>query len=171
MRILCLILLLSPSIAFCQKIQENRVDDFTGNSVKRTTWEKIEQSMANGTFFIQASKLNSYYYIGLKVMLNDQRHFAISEGSKLMFKLVDGQILTVNASEYAITGRGDGARGYIGSAAIGIKVDYQMPKQIVDAIAVIPVEKVRMYTNDGYVEFELSEKRSKLLSKTLELVK
>lgn len=167
--ILILLLALSPQTARAQKIEINKVDDFTGSVIIRTSWEKLAQSMS-GTMHLRVSKIDSYYSVDVKLMLGAGSIFSISEDSDLMFKLQDGQVITVKALEYAITGRGEGAVGFIGSQAMGIRATYNIRLKDIQTLAVFPVLKMRVYTNDGYVDFDLSEKRSMLLGKTFALL-
>lgn len=139
-------------------LEENYIDEFTGNSVKRTSWETLNMTM-QFTAYYRISKINDHYYLNLKMMLN--KVFSISKDQEFMFKLDDGTVLKFLNLEYTTTCRGCGAKGFSGSEAQGIEVSYPVKKEQIDILINNRIEKLRIYTNDGYLENEVSEKRSK----------
>jgi len=167
-----ILLLLASFLSFhvlSQKIEENKVDEFTGNSVKRTSWETLNMSMSFTAYF-RVSKINDNYYLGIKMMMGGDV-FAINEGDEIMFKLSNDEIVKLQNLEYTITCTGCGAKGFAGSAGEGIEVSYPMTKEQVQKLTSNNVVKMRVYTNKGYVENETKEKHAKKLISALKLIK
>jgi len=154
---------------FGQKLKENEVDEFTNNTVKRTTWESLNQSMKFTAYF-RISKINDNYYFDLKLMLGTGPVFSIAKDQELMFKLTGGEVVKLKNLEYAITCRGCGAIGLMGSDAQGIQVSYPINSEEVEKLSEIAIEKLRIYTSDGYVENDLKSKVDNKIKKCLNLV-
>jgi len=170
-KITFLILILSIFISinsFGQKLKENKTDEFTNNSVKRTSWEMINSNM-QFTAYIRISKINESHYFDLKMMMNGSV-FSISEGQKLMFKLSNGEVINLENLKYAVTCTGCGATGLMGSDAQGIQVSYPISVENIEKLKEISIEKFRIYTNDGYVENDMKSKNDKKIKKCLSLV-
>jgi len=150
-----------------QEIVEDKIDEFTKNSVKRTSWEKLVFEL-DLTAYFRISKINDIFYFDLKAM--DQSVFSIAEGQEIMFKLKNGKIIKLNNLEYALTCTGCGAIGYAGSGGIGIKVSYEISKEFLDLLRANQVEKIRIYTSKGYIEKEIKEKFAKKLENAFKLI-
>lgn len=151
-----------------QKLAENKVDDFTNNSVKRTSWETINMDMKFTAYF-RLSKINDAMYFDLKMMIGGGV-FAIGEDQELMFKLKDGQIVKLKNLEHTITCRGCGANGLSGSNAHGLKVSYLITAEQAGLLTDSVVEKIRIYTTDGYVEDDLNSKTNSKIQRALALI-
>lgn len=152
-----------------QDLVENKVDDFTGNVVKRTSWEILNYTM-KFTAYCRISKINDNTFFELKMMMGTGSVFSISEGAALMFKLSNNEIIELNNLEYAITCNGCGARGFSGSAAQGIKVSYLITNEQADKLQALIATKIRIYTNDGYLENKLKTKYYQSIKNALYLV-
>jgi hypothetical protein len=153
--------------AGAQHLAENKVDEFTKKSVKRTTWEKFIYSM-KGSAFIRASKIDSTVLLDFKFSNTDV--ISIREGSRFMLKTESDSIITLNSLEYTISCKGCGATGFAGSAAEGIEVRYPVSMEQVNYLISHPATKLRFYTTDGYLEFEIKEKFAKALQQQLMLI-
>jgi len=173
-KLLVLSLVLWPSITFSQKIEENKIDEFTKSNVLRTSWEKLVYSM-KGTIFFRVSKIDNNTYLGIKMMLPGRSGrgdiFSISKDAELMLHLKTDEVVRIKNTEYATSGIGEGAKGFAGSSAWGIHANYTLPEDDRSKLADRAIDKIRVYTNDGYVEFEISEKKSTLINPAMALVK
>lgn len=168
-KILLLLVLASISTPlFSQKIAENKIDEFTGHSVIRTSWEKFAVIDWTTSYF-RFSKLDEHFQFDFKKMA--LRVFAIPEGEKLLFILDDGTVYKLWNLEHTISSKGAGAIGLGGSGAQGVSLtlisqeDPNFNKLISN-----PIVKVRLYTTDGYVESEVSEKDAKKIQTALNLI-
>lgn len=154
--------------ALGQKIVEDKVDDFTGDSILKTSWETINMSN-KFTAYCRISKINKDFFFDLKLMIGGTV-FSIDEKQNLMFKLDNDEIITLSNLKYSITCNGCGAKGIIGSQIQGIMVSYPINKEKIIKLKKYNTLKIRIYTNDGYVENELKSKHSKRIKKTMSLL-
>lgn len=159
------------SQTFGQKLEENEVDEFTNNKIKRTSWETLNMT-TKFTAYFRISRINSHDYFELKMMFGGYRGkvFSIDKDQEIMFKLNNGEFVKLPNLEYTITCTGCGAKGLSGSSAQGIKVSYLLNKEEFEILKNNKVIKMRIYTNDGYVESEIKEKHVKKIPKALELI-
>lgn len=148
-----------------QELVKNEVDDFTNNTVKRTSWETINMTLEFAAYF-RVSKINDNFYFDLKMMMGTSV-FSIDKGQELMFKLANEEIIKLPNLNYAITCKGCGARGFSGSEAQGIKVSYPITLEQIKKLNENMAVKIRIYTNAGYVENDLKLKYQKKIQKAL----
>lgn len=167
MKTILLACLLIPVMSFAQKITEDKIDEFTKSSVKRTSWDKLFSTM-KATSHIRVSKINGIVYLNLKLM--DGSVFSMDENAKLMLKSTSDSIVTLYNLKFQITCRGCGAPGFGGSAAEGIDVSYVIDQDQAEYLKTHPLNKVRIYTSEGYIEEQVKSKNSDLLSSQLKLV-
>lgn len=151
-----------------QEIAENKIDEFTKDSVKRTSYEALNNS-SNFTASFRISKINGTEYFDLKIMLGGSV-FSIGKGQKLMFKLYNDSIVELSNIEYSLSRKGCGAKGFIGSAAEGVKTSYLLGKNEHAIFAEHKIIKLRVYTTNGYVENDIKEKNALTLQKALKLI-
>ena len=166
--ILIVIMLGTASETLGQTLEENQVDEFSNNSVKRTSWETLNMTMTFSGYF-RISRINDNNYFDLKLMLGGSV-FSIDKDQQIMFKLDNGEFVKLSNLEYRITCTGCGAKGFSGSSAQGIKVSYPIDKEQFEQLRNNTVVKIRIYTNDGYVEDDTKEKHAKKIPAALKLV-
>lgn len=161
---------LFPIFAFGQKIDKSEVDDFTGNKVIYTSWEKIKGGNGltgkNNLMFMLRYE-NGKQYFHLKWVTAEVT--SISDGAKLMFKFNDDSVATLNTTSFVISSKGDGVTGLSMSAIEGIHAIYvgdDISKFGGTAIAT----KVRIYTSSGYVDIDLKDKDAAKINKAYELL-
>ena len=159
--------LLAHQPTYSQSLEEDKVDEFTGNSIKRTSWEILNQTMKFNAF-TRISEINGNVYLDLKLMTG--KVFAIDEGDEFMLKLNNDEILKLQNLKYEITCTGCGARGYSGSQAQGLSVVYLLSKDQIDKLLEFGIMKIRIYTTDGYLEEDLKTKNSNVLMNSLKLL-
>ena len=169
--ILIAILLGTTSLTYGQTLEENKVDEFTDNTVKRTSWETLNMTMSFTSYF-RISHINDNYYFDLKMMIGGTggKVFSIAKDQEIMFKLDNGEIVKLPNLEYTITCTGCGAKGLSGSNAQGIKVSYSINKEQFEQLKNNTIIKIRIYTNDGYIEEDTKEKHAKKIPYALKLV-
>lgn len=158
-----------PLCATAQKLVEDKVDDFTKAKVKRTSWETICKKGGFWTYS-KCSKIDSSRYLKFKIM-SDRKVYVIEEGNELLLKIGTDSIITLKCLKRAISCRGCGAIGLVGSAAEGIEVDFFIPPDSYDFLIKNKINKMRLYTNGGFIEAEMKEDWAKLFIKQLELIK
>ncbi|PXV61245.1 hypothetical protein CLV62_12578 [Dysgonomonas alginatilytica] len=162
--------LLFPILAFSQKIEKNEVDDFTGNKVIYTSWEKIKGGNVltgrdNLMFMLRYE--NGTTYLHLKWITVEIT--SISNDAKLMFKFNDDSVATLNSISHVLSGKGEGVTGLSWSAIMGIHAMYKgddIIKFSGDAVAT----KVRVYSTDGYVDIDIKDKDGAKINKAYSLL-
>ena len=166
-----LLLLIAASVstaAFAQSIEKNEVDEFTGASVIRTSWERFTPLNKVYTY-VSFSKLDDIYVFRLKVTL--QKVFAVAEGEKVMFILEDGSVYKLHNLEHIISSTGGGAIGLGGSGAQGVSLSLiSEDDPAFEKLKTELTKKIRVYTTDGYLEAEVNSKQAELLRNTIRLI-
>ena len=171
-KVLFFIFMSSFALLKSQELTENKVDEFTKNTVKRSSWELFNKgSFSANSFrsFFRLSQINDAIYLDIKMMPIGGGVYSISKGAKLMFKIDTGQIISVENLEYSLSCRGCGARGFAGSEAMGTQTSYRISKEDLLFLKTKLIHKIRIYTNDGYMEDEVSDKVRELLVGTIKL--
>ena len=128
--ILFLILFCSTSI-YCQSnlFSEDKVDDMTGKTVRRTEWLTLKTEMSK-TYYARFCQVDSFLYLDLKVITGFVT--SIPKDADLIIKFSDESTITLKNLEYLISGVGDGATGFIGSKAIGVNPKYKLFKKQIE---------------------------------------
>jgi len=153
--------------SFGQKLEENKVDDFTKKSVKRTSWETLVSTFSLNAHF-RFSLVDGYETFDLKMMRDEV--FSIDKDAEVMFMLDNNDVVKVQNLEYAITCKGCGATGFQGSSAEGIQAFYTISKDDIEKMKAHKVLKVRIYTNDGYIDNDVKEKNAVKIMACLNLL-
>jgi hypothetical protein len=166
--LLILIILVNITLrSIAQKLEENKKDDFTNDSIKHTSWETFCSSFTINSHF-RMSQINNQKTFDVKIMLD--KMFFIDEDAKMMLKLASGEVVTLQNLKAAKTCSGCGAIGFRGSEAPGIEVVYPMTKEDVEKLKANKVVKVRIYTSLGYLEEDVKDKNSEKIGKSLTLL-
>lgn len=160
-----------PSICFGQKLEENKIDEFTKAYVKKTSWETLNPfGFSNKLYaFTRIRKIDSTYFLDFKVTLRSGSVFSISQGDELMIKTSDSIIVLSNL-KYQISCTGCGVKGFTGSGLEGIEVMYEIPASDVFYLLNNKIKKIRVYTSDGYVEDDIKDKNAEMFVRQLKLV-
>jgi hypothetical protein len=155
--------------SFGQKLEESHTDDFTGKTVKRTSWETLSSSMSTmSNAHFRISLVGDFETFDMKLMMN--KVFSIDKDAQLMLKLDDGEVVTLQNLEYQITCKGCGATGFAGSEAEGIEVRYPLSKEQIIILKAHKVVKVRTTTNDGYFDNDIKDKNASKIQACLNLL-
>ena len=161
-----------------QKITTSEVDKFTGKKIVETSFEKI---VTNKNILVGVNKesLNKDVWIAFKGV--DDNIFLIikwvtnivtslNSDSNIIFLDEDDNPYTFFNTEYTITGKGEGtpSNKFVGSAMYGLDIyatgDYSVLKDK-------NIKAMRIYTTDGYVNFNIPKKRKSTLADTYKVFK
>lgn len=160
MKILTIIALVF--IATTTRAQEvkNSVDEFTGTEIKKTEWRYIKQgfgiSMAVSFRKINGKKL---LFAAITVGVND--YFSIHKGAELMLKTDSGKVVRLIALEGQIASRGGAyIDQFAGSEAVGVTMIYELKEDDIDILSLEKVIKFRLYTNTGYYDEDIKDKKA-----------
>lgn len=155
--------------SYSQKIEQNEVDEFTGDIKKSTSFELLYMGF-DFTTYHRFSKINDSYYLNLKIMLASGSVFAIGKDEELMLKLANNEIVKLKNSSYTITSRGGGAKDIIGSNAMGLSVYYRITKTQLETLKKHSLSKIRIYTTENYLEASVKAKKASKFTKAVDLM-
>lgn len=156
-------------IAFSQTIIEERIDEFTGDTIVRTSWETLHAGFDFASYF-RVTWINSDFYFELKLMVAGGKVFSINKNDEIILKFNDGSIMKINAMKYGITSIGAGARGLSGSNAMGLEMNYFLQNRNIKILDKKLIEKMRIYLTDSYIECKLSKRNSKKIQNAVKML-
>lgn len=139
-------------------------DDFTGDTIIKTSWEKIYSGGMTGKdqTRIQIQQINGTQYILFRVFTN--RVVSISQGSEIMFKTADG-IVKALATDYAIAEPGAWSPNAI-NKNLGILFTTKVDLSLFSG----EIEKIRIPFNDGNLDLSIKDKEADKISKMIQSV-
>lgn len=164
---LCILLTVASLRSFAQKLEENKKDEFSNKSIKRTSWETLYKTLTTESHF-SFSKVDTSAFIHVKLMIGNV--FSIDKDQELMLKLDNGDIVKLLNTKFEVTCEGCGAVGFIGSGAQGLDVAYWIAKDQLDKLKAHKVVKVRIYTNEGYIEQDIKDKNANKITACVNLI-
>ena len=135
---------LTVSFTHGQTLKENKVDEFTKNTVKRTSWEPIAKTTSIYGH-VRGSKINNIYYLDLRSMFNGGEVVGIKEGPVVMFKMNTDSILTFNNLKHTVACKGCGAINIIGSDGYGVELNIPLTNEQIDYLTNNKITKIRIY--------------------------
>jgi hypothetical protein len=102
-------LILTSSVSYGQKLAEDKIDKFTKNAVKRTSWEKLigKGGMSSLYTNYRISKINENYYFELKMMMNN-KIYSVNENDKIIFLLGNDETIVLTNNKFEIACKGCG---------------------------------------------------------------
>jgi hypothetical protein len=153
--------------SFGQKLEENKTDEFTNKPVKRTSWETFVSSSTANTHF-RFSHVGDIETFDFKIMMN--KVFSIDKDQTIIFKLDNGEVVTIENVDYVITCEGCGAVGLAGSEAEGIQTSYLLTSDQIAKLKAHKVLKVRITTTDGYFDEDVKDKNAAKIIAALNLL-
>lgn len=154
------ILILISYSNFGQQIVKNEVDEFTGKTLKATSWETLNKKSSLYSY-VRFQKVDNTLYFYFKMMIgNGKKVYSVDQGEVLLLKFSDDEIIKVTNLEYEITTHGAGAKGLSGSNILGAELVCLINKEILNKFKEKTISKVRVITSIGYVEAEVNEKQA-----------
>ena len=149
---------LSCVTGMSQEIVRNEIDDFTGERVVETSWERIYRGGATGSYQtrVRFRYENGKEYIEFRIYTGYVT--SCLAGDRILMK-TDKGIVRVSNVEYAVTEAGAWHPDGI-NARLGI---YLVCRGDMDMLAESDVRKVRFYFNKKYVDIELGGKGAETL--------
>lgn len=146
-------------------LAESYVDEFTGNTIRRTAWQQILNPWEKTSYF-RLSKINNKLYFEFKLVLGEV--FAIREGQEIMFKLSNDSVVALANTNFEVTCVGCGSTGMWASNAHGIHVLYLVDNESLKKLQDFFAIKARIYTTDGYIDETLrSQDQNKIRNAAL----
>ena len=159
-------LLLLSMFSFSQTLESDSVDEFTKAHIKATSWEYLQATMS-WTLDSRVRQINDRYILELKLM-PIITHINVSDPT--MIKLVNGEFITIYPNNSQVSCKGCGAHGFAGSAAYGISINYELSTLDIEKLKQYGIEKIRIYHDNVYNEFEIKESKSKRVLDALNIL-
>ena len=168
--ILVILFIVSVNISFGQKLTKDETDDFTGSSIKETSWETFSKK---SSFYSYTSfqKIDDRIFLKLKMVINGGRDaYYVDEGQVLFLRMDDEDIIKLNNPKSRRSSIGEGATWLAWSGVFGIELRFKIESEILKKLKTKLVSKIRIYTDDGYVESKVKEKQAKKFRKLIPLI-
>jgi len=168
---LLILLFAIPLSLPAQTISENKKDEFTGQHIKRTTYERFTSASKQRLWGnARISQIDSLIYLEIKLQLGGNI-FGVSKGGKVMFKLKNGTILEVTSLSDELSTIGGGAVDMLGSKNPGLHMQCLLTDTAITLLKSSVPTKMRVYTTDGYAEADIKESFGEKISKMVTLIK
>lgn len=150
-----------------QEIVKNEIDDFTGNRIIETSWEKLAWGLGVPSgIYTRIRSVNGTMILDMKYMIDGA--VVIGKGDKLMFLDENKKTYEVHSIDTYLGEKGGGAIGLAGSAVWGIYAKYTGDLGFLNTTSTI--QKIRIYTAKGYYDKEIKKKYQNTLQELYKLV-
>ncbi|MBW6459872.1 MAG: hypothetical protein K0B08_04795 [Bacteroidales bacterium] len=169
----CLIILLS--VLLCSELHSqilatDETDENTGNRIKNTSWETLQNDLHYVVYFRIAS-VNEVHFLELKLIIGSGKAFAIDQGRELVFTFANNSSIKLYNIEKAVTYDGGGSReGKLYRSTHGLKVRYALSPDDMRALRQNKLKSCRIYTDDGLIEPQKIIKNYHLIVRALEVM-
>ena len=160
-KILLILLFIFSINSFAQKIEKNELDEFTKDLIIETEWQTLTSEFGGYSYF-RIKKINDFTFLELRFFLKDG-FYSIKKGDKLMLMKENKDVFEIYAIDHYISCIGCASVGLVGSKAFGIRPAYIISEESLNQLKKSKIIKFRIYTADGYRDFELTEKKDKRL--------
>lgn len=151
-----------------QKIEESKIDDFTGKQVIYTTWTKFyDGEGANGLMSseIRLRHEHNRNFMQIKIVTGTVV-LTSKEGAKIDFK-TDKGVFSFSNLRTETAGRGKGLYGG-NSPQLGLTLQFTGD---FDVFLESRVEKIRYHFIEGYYDIEVPVANQKIFAKSFELLR
>ena len=151
--ILFILLLFISAMCYAQKIEENKVDEFSGHQLLTTSWEKLGSNLTNVVLFrFRYENEIRYFDLVYKNGVED----VISEGMLIQFKTADGIHSLKNSKFSVVTNSGN-------TDILRCIGDMSFFYNSV-------ISKIRIHFESGYDDYEIKgEKRMAIIGNSYKL--
>ena len=151
------------TVSYSQGITKSETDEFTDEKVVYTTWDQLNVSglSCNNVLLFKFRLENGNQYFHLNWVFD--KITSVSEGEKVMFKLKDGTLVKFTNLSSVISSRGGGSMNVTCKDSYGVSLVLKTDLSVF-ADESNPIEKVRIYTTDGYVDIDIKAKYAEKVS-------
>lgn len=176
--LLLLLVALSCGVSInAQKIKKNEVDKFTKKQIIETSFEKIANDKNAMNKMLGADSGGIHKNVWIAFLQNGETSFlrlkwscnsvlALSDDSDIIFLDSDGNTYTFDNTSFTISGKGEAATGFVGSAIYGLDI-YATGN--ISALKGKLITDMRIQTTDGYIDFKIDKKSSDKITKTYDM--
>lgn len=137
------------------------IDQFTKDTVIQSDWFYISNAVWKGfPSFAKIRSENGSMTIRIKA-ITGKSVSVIPEGSKVMFKFKDESLLELNTAKTAVASVGGGSVGIRGSSLLGVDFPCHLSLFQLKKLSQNTVEAMRVYHDDGFIEFPFEKEKFK----------
>jgi hypothetical protein len=156
---------------FWDRLSQDYVDDSTHDVVKCSYWQVLERGNLHRTMntFYRISSINGNLYLDLKIIQGGDV-FVVPRNGKFQLLLEDDNVVTLSNTEFKTTSKGAGARRWAGSGAEGIMLSFPISRDDAKLMVQNHVDRIRLYSVDGFVERRITDTHSELFRDEMRLV-
>lgn len=154
------------TLSFGQTLESDIVDEFTKAHIKSTSWEYLQANFSY-TLDSRVRQINEKYVLELKLMPIITN---VNVSNPTMIKISNGEFITLYPNNSQVSCKGCGAHGYAGSAGYGISINYDLTTLDIEKLKQYAIEKIRIYHDNAYSEFEIKESKSKRILDALNIL-
>lgn len=165
--IILIALLLKATFSISQEIIKNEIDEFTGDKLKVSSWEKLAFTGTMNSY-VRIKKVNSNFILSFR-FITTNKTYSIDVGEVLLLKLKDNQILKLKNNSFQVSSIGGGSVGISGSNIFGIQINCIVENETLRKLNDNLIVKMRIYQSNGYIEEDVKKKRGENFNKLLNL--
>ena len=150
---------------------ENRIDEATHDTIKRSYWQVLERrgfSRKLNTFY-RISRINGNIFVDLKI-IEGGSVFVVARNAALKLILENGDILILHNTAYQVSCKDCGARGYGGSGGQGVLLSFPVDKDDLRTLLRKNISGIGINTGEDYLEKKISVDHSELFMDELRFV-
>ena len=167
-KILILLVIISfTTNLFAQKIKEDKIDDFSGVRLIRTSAVGFTLTFACDVLKLVDNNITEVIF-RITCRLNDLHE--VKKDDKFSFKLDNGDILDLYSRSYNITNYSSYLLGNTYVNYHTLTPDYYLSKTDLIKLQTTPIVKVRMYMKGSLVEKDVKKKTAKKLLNMFNLI-
>ncbi len=168
---LLLLLFFIPFVNFAQ-ISKYEKDKFTGKEIIESEFVKIHSDKFGGAtdgarltkrLWLNCTSLDGNDFLRIKWATNKALLY-IPAGSEVIFLDAKGETYKFTAPEQITARKGDGTVGSFGSTSYGLDIFLIGDIQ---SLSEKPLTDLRIYTDDGYFDFQLAKNSDKEVTKQI----
>jgi hypothetical protein len=150
---------------YAQKLETNEVDEFTGLSIQQTSYTRVFYKAFGYGVNFRVSKIDSAYFIDLKIVFAGPQVYAVAKGAKIIFILDDASTYEITSIENKIT---TVINTYKDTSLDVSYINYNDKK--FEVLGSRLIKKVRIYTTEGYIEGEVKPKDAEKFMRSVKLI-
>jgi|GEM_PF-4817439 len=176
MKRILLVVFMLPLLCNGQSIRlstlaENRVDEFSHDTIATTYWHTLSHGTISDPLNIsfRICRTNNSYSVEIK-MMDAGTKTVVPKNAAFEISLENGELVTLYNSEYQAICRGCGAINYNGNDAPGITLIYPLNKADIVSLQRSYISKLKLYSAEGYWHKRVNERNSELFMNYLELL-
>lgn len=166
--ILVSILVFLANVAMAQKLEKPRIDLITGDTTLQTSQEVLTNKFSLVTDYLASRViyLNKRYIVDFHIIKGISIIFSTHPGDKCILKLNSGKLLTLTTQ---LTQMSEFKQSTYGASAEG-DAWFDLTNDDIESIKSGRIAVIRIETSAAPFDYEISDKKSELIKKQIELI-